>query len=80
MPVLCWFPLLLVSVCEDNTGGPVSWSFYDNPKKFARVALCGQISEYENESRGMIPNPFKNCIYTSVKIQGKKAGQSNKAS
>jgi NADPH-dependent curcumin reductase CurA len=54
----------------DNTGGPVSWSFYDNPKKFARVALCGQISEYEKESRGMIPNPFKNCIYTSVKIHG----------
>jgi NADPH-dependent curcumin reductase CurA len=54
----------------DNTGGPVSWSFYDNPRKFARVALCGQISEYERESRGMIPNPFKNCIYTSVKIHG----------
>jgi NADPH-dependent curcumin reductase CurA len=58
----------------------VSWSFYDNPKKFARVALCGQISEYESESRGMIPNPFKNCIYTSVKIHGQKARQISKAS
>jgi NADPH-dependent curcumin reductase CurA len=57
----------------EGTGGPVTWAFYEHPRKFARVVLCGQISEYEKDEEGkppLIPNPFKSCIFTSVKIQG----------
>jgi hypothetical protein len=70
---------LVVDACivpdfdQDGTGGPVTWAFYEHPRKFARVVLCGQISEYEKDEEGkppLIPNPFKSCIFTSVKIQG----------
>jgi hypothetical protein len=60
----------LFELDQDGTGGPLSWAFYDNPKKFSRVALCGQISEYEKDKPALIPNPFKNCIFASVKING----------
>ena len=60
----------LSELAQDGTGGPLSWAFYDNPKKFSRVALCGQISEYEKDKPALIPNPFNNCISASVKING----------
>ena len=60
----------LSALGQDGTGGPLSWAFYDNPKKFSRVALCGQISEYEKDKPALIPNPFNNCISASVKING----------
>jgi NADPH-dependent curcumin reductase CurA len=62
--------LSLSELAQDGTGGPLSWAFYDNPKKFSRVALCGQISEYEKDKPALIPNPFNNCICASVKING----------
>ena len=66
----------LFELAQDGTGGPLSWAFYDNPKKFSRVALCGQISEYEKDKPALIPNPFNNCISASVKINGRcKFGQ-----
>ena len=55
----------------ENTGGHVSDAIYDgNLRKHARVALCGNIANYNNTEPAKIPNPFLNCIYTSIRIQG----------
>ena len=55
----------------ENTGGHVSDAIYDgNLRKFARVALCGNIANYNNSEESKIRNPFLDCIYTSVRIQG----------
>jgi NADPH-dependent curcumin reductase CurA len=55
----------------ENTGGHVSDAIYDGHlRKYARVALCGNIANYNNTEPAKIPNPFMNCIYTSVRIQG----------
>lgn len=55
----------------ENTGGFVSDAIYDgNLRKFARVALCGNIANYNNTQAALIPNPFVNCIYTSIRVQG----------
>lgn len=54
----------------DNVGGFTSEAFFDCVRKFSRVAICGQISAYNDAAPPKITSPFGKMIYTSVNIRG----------
>lgn len=68
----CACPLLplQIDVYYDNVGGFTSEAFYDCVRKFSRVAICGQISVYNDGATPKITSPFGKIIYTSVNIRG----------
>jgi len=55
----------------DNTGGPILDAVLQSLKKNTRIAICGQISEYDTlEKPELGPRLFTNLIYKSATIQG----------
>jgi len=55
----------------DNTGGHVLYAAANCFNKFARVAICGGISQYQqSEAERLIPNIFLKCIYAAVNLRG----------
>jgi len=59
-----------VDVYFDNTGGMVTDVVFDVLNKFARVAVCGQISMYNSKETPMVPLFLHKIIYKSVTIRG----------
>ncbi|MBC6699283.1 NADP-dependent oxidoreductase [Hymenobacter puniceus] len=54
----------------DNVGGPITDAVYDLLNKHARIALCGQISTYNNTEAPVGPRPEGKLLKTSTKLQG----------
>jgi len=59
-----------IDVFFENTGGPVTEAFFDLTNKFARVAVCGQISVYNATEEQKIGNFLAKMIYKSVNVRG----------
>jgi len=59
-----------IDVYFDNTGGHVSDAAYDLLNKFARVAICGQISMYNSTEVPVVPAFLHKIIYKGVNIRG----------
>lgn len=55
----------------DNTGGAATDAIFDVIKKFARIAVCGQISLYNTDSSSvLVPAFLQKLIYKSATVQG----------
>ena len=54
----------------DNTGGYVTDAAFDLFNKYARVAICGQISMYNDVAPPLVPNVLPKTIYKSITIRG----------
>ncbi|MCB2377941.1 NADP-dependent oxidoreductase [Hymenobacter sp. BT635] len=54
----------------DNVGGPITDAVYDLLNKHARIALCGQISSYNDTEAPVGPRPEGKLLKTSAKLQG----------
>ncbi|MCB2408079.1 NADP-dependent oxidoreductase [Hymenobacter lucidus] len=54
----------------DNVGGPITDAVYDLLNKHARIALCGQISSYNDTETPVGPRPEGKLLKTSSKLQG----------
>ncbi|WP_139923500.1 NADP-dependent oxidoreductase [Hymenobacter sp. DG01] len=54
----------------DNVGGPITDAVYDLLNNHARIALCGQISSYNDAQAPMGPRPEGKLLKTSTKLQG----------
>ncbi|RPD45005.1 NADP-dependent oxidoreductase [Hymenobacter sediminis] len=54
----------------DNVGGPITDAVYDLLNNHARIALCGQISSYNDAEAPMGPRPEGKLLKTSAKLQG----------
>lgn len=54
----------------DNVGGPITDAVYDLLNNHARIALCGQISSYNEAEVPMGPRPEAKLLKTSTKLQG----------
>lgn len=59
-----------IDVYFDNVGGVISDAAILNLRLHARVAVCGQISQYNNEKPEMGPRLLGMLIVTRSKIQG----------
>jgi len=59
-----------VDVYFDNVGGPISDSVYANMNQFARIAVCGSISVYNETTVPMGPRLEPFLIKKSVLMQG----------
>lgn len=54
----------------DNVGGPITDAVYDLLNKHARIALCGQIANYNATETPVGPRPEGKLLKTSSKLQG----------
>ncbi|QNH61139.1 NADP-dependent oxidoreductase [Hymenobacter sediminicola] len=54
----------------DNVGGAITDAVYDLLNKHARIALCGQISSYNDAEAPVGPRPEGKLLKTSAKLQG----------
>ena len=54
----------------DNVGGPITDAVYSLLNKHARIALCGQISNYNATEVPMGPRPEGKLLVTSSRLQG----------
>ena len=54
----------------DNVGGVITDAVYDLLNKHARIALCGQISTYNNTEAPVGPRPEGKLLKTSTRLQG----------
>ncbi|SNR93099.1 NADP-dependent oxidoreductase [Hymenobacter mucosus] len=54
----------------DNVGGAITDAVYDLLNKHARIALCGQISSYNDAQAPVGPRPEGKLLKTSTKLQG----------
>lgn len=54
----------------DNTGGYITEAAFDVLNKYARVAICGQISMYNNKEAAAVGAFLHKTIYKSVTIRG----------
>ncbi|MBD2715348.1 NADP-dependent oxidoreductase [Microvirga sp. STR05] len=54
----------------DNVGGAITDAVYDLLNKHARIALCGQISSYNDAEVPVGPRPEGKLLKTSAKLQG----------
>ncbi|MBS1834351.1 MAG: NADP-dependent oxidoreductase [Acidobacteria bacterium] len=59
-----------IDVYFDNVGGVITDAAILNLRLHARVAICGQISQYNNEKPEMGPRLLSMLIVTRSKIQG----------
>ncbi len=59
-----------VDVYFDNVGGPITDAVLDNLSQHARVALCGQISQYNNTRPEMGPRNLWKLIVTRSRVEG----------
>jgi NADPH-dependent curcumin reductase CurA len=54
----------------DNVGGTITDAVYSLLNKHARIALCGQISSYNDIEAPIGPRPETKLLFTSSKLQG----------
>ncbi|TGE25223.1 NADP-dependent oxidoreductase [Hymenobacter aquaticus] len=54
----------------DNVGGAITDAVYDLLNKHARIALCGQISSYNDTETPVGPRPETKLLKTSARLQG----------
>ncbi|WP_188556582.1 NADP-dependent oxidoreductase [Hymenobacter glacieicola] len=54
----------------DNVGGAITDAVYDLLNTHARIALCGQISSYNDTEAPVGPRPEGKLLKTSAKLQG----------
>ena len=59
-----------VDVFFDNVGGDLFDAVFSNINHKARMVICGQIAEYNNENPPKGPRPQHNLIKKSAKIEG----------
>jgi len=59
-----------IDVYFDNTGGHVTEAFFDLTNRFARVAVCGQISHYTNEKPAKVDSFLGKLVYKAVTVKG----------
>lgn len=59
-----------VDVYFDNTGGPISDAVFANLNFFARVAICGQIAQYNDAQPSVGPRILRHVLVNRAKVQG----------
>lgn len=59
-----------IDVYFDNVGGPVSDAVFAQLNFFARVAVCGNVSEYNATTPVLGPRPFRAFVGKRVVVQG----------
>ena len=59
-----------VDVYFDNVGGPVSDAVIVSLNTFARVSICGQISQYNNESPELAPRLYWVLLTKRARMEG----------
>lgn len=59
-----------VDVYFDNVGGPVTFAVLDHLAVRARVAVCGQISRYNEDQPGTMPDIMWSLIARRLRIEG----------
>ncbi|MDP6667712.1 MAG: NADP-dependent oxidoreductase [Dehalococcoidia bacterium] len=59
-----------VDVYFDNVGGPVSDAVFENLALKSRVAVCGQISQYNAATPALGPRVLGNLIRTRTTVEG----------
>jgi len=59
-----------IDVYFENTGGVVTDVVFELVNKFARVAVCGQISTYNSTEKSKIINFLPKIIYKAVNVRG----------
>lgn len=59
-----------IDVYFDNVGGPVSDAVMENLADFARIAICGQISQYNSEEPVMGPRNIRLLTTHQARMEG----------
>ncbi len=59
-----------VDVYFDNVGGPVTDAAFANLAPWGRVAICGQISQYNNTKEGIGPRSLRHVLINQASIEG----------
>lgn len=59
-----------VDVYFDNVGGEISDAVLNNINQFARIAICGQISMYNDQTRAVGPRVEPLLLVRSAKMEG----------
>ena len=59
-----------VDVYFDNVGGPVTDAVMDNLATYARISICGQISQYNSETPVMGPRNLRALNTRQARMQG----------
>ena len=59
-----------VDVFFDNVGGELFDAVFANINKHARIAICGQIADYNQENPPQGPRPMHKLIKKSARIEG----------
>ena len=54
----------------DNVGGPISDAAFDNMAMWARVAICGQIAQYNDTEQAMGPRNLRNFLIKRATLYG----------
>ncbi len=59
-----------VDVYFDNVGGPVTDAAFANLAPWGRVAVCGQISQYNNTEEGIGPRSLRHVLVHQARVEG----------
>ncbi len=59
-----------IDVYFDNVGGPITDAIFGLLNRYARVSICGQISQYSNTEIQMGPRFLFSLIFSSATIKG----------
>jgi NADPH:quinone reductase len=59
-----------VDVYFDNVGGPITDAIFGLLNRYARISICGQISQYSNTKIEVGPRFLFNLIFSSASIKG----------
>lgn len=59
-----------IDVYFDNVGGPVTDAVMENLADFARIAICGQISQYNLEEPELGPRNIRNLNIRKARMEG----------
>lgn len=59
-----------VDVYFDNVGGPVTDAAFANLAQWGRVAICGQISQYNNTEEAMGPRSLRHVLINQASVEG----------
>jgi NADPH-dependent curcumin reductase CurA len=59
-----------IDVYFDNVGGPITDAIFGLLNRYARISICGQISQYSNTKVEVGPRFLFNLIFSSARIKG----------